>query len=490
MNHDRWLSRFLLPWALLLASFGQPVRAQTPLTTIDMPQGGRIVYGRVSGADTQGAAMTAVLRNMHQSCGEKPQIGNVFKMRGTDSVGVFFTVVNHPAGNIAVAGLIIAAGSGPHEAEAALVTDKADRFGQTINPMLNKLFSVWRPGGAREIAGAAGGASPAAAAAAPTGGHPASVPPLHKVTLQDNTASVSIPDGWQLNPNIHGGTIVVSGPHDEGIVLNTSYQGVDPTNPGFRQAVRYGMKPMPTQVVSPYDVDLVKAFPDLYMRLAHTIHWNPTDLKIDHAEMLASPQNERCVQASGHVNNFGKGMMELNEILCLRAPDPNTGLYPFNAFFSLLPNAVADQQRATAAAVMASFQWDRALVQQRSDAEMAPILAQMRRNWDDQQNALIQRSQQITNQIRQTGASATARMKATEAANDEQHRAFNASQEDHDRRTQGFGNYLLDQTVIRDVQDPNTHATVWNRAADAWKKAYPDRIEEVPTSQYIKGQDF
>src|ERR1017187_8698996 len=114
------------------------VAAQTPLQTIDMPQGGRIVYGSVAGANTQGAAMAAVLRNMHQNCGEKPQIGGVFKMRGTDSVGVFFTVVNHLAGNIAVAGLIISAGRDSQE--AALVSDKADHFGTTINPMLATLF--------------------------------------------------------------------------------------------------------------------------------------------------------------------------------------------------------------------------------------------------------------------------------------------------------------------------------------------------------------
>jgi hypothetical protein len=234
----------------------------------------------------------------------------------------------------------------------------------------------------------------------------------------------------------------------------------------------------------------VKAFPGLYVRLARTASWNPSDLQIDHAEMLPSPQSERCVQARGHVNNFGKGMMELNEILCVEGLDPNTGLYRFDAFFSLLPNAFTDQERANAAAVMASFQWDQALVQRRTDAEMAPVLAQMRRNWEDQQNALLQRSQQIVNGIRQTGANAAARMNNIEAANDAQHRAFDATQEDHDRYTQGFSNYLLDQTVIRDVQDPNTHATVWNRAAEAWQRAYPDRIEEVPTSQYIKGEDF
>jgi hypothetical protein len=139
--------------------------------------------------------MTAVLRTMHQNCSEKPQIGHVFKMRGTDSVGVFFTVVNHPAGNIPVAGLIISAQTGPNRVEAALLSDSAQRFGSTINPVLTKLFSVWHPGGATATANASTGKGSAPVPAAATGGHSAALPQLHKVTLPDNTASVNMPNG-------------------------------------------------------------------------------------------------------------------------------------------------------------------------------------------------------------------------------------------------------------------------------------------------------
>jgi len=198
---------------------------------------------------------------------------------------------------------------------------------------------------------------------------------LHKVTLPDNTASVSIPDGWKFNTKVSGGgTIVLEGPHGggEGIVLNTAYSGQDPTNPGFQRARQGGFRPPPNVVFHPHNGDLVKAFPDLYLRLGRSIGWHPTDLQIDRSETMPSPQSERCVHATGHVNNFGSGMMELNEMLCTVGFDPNTGQYRFTAFFSLLPNAVADQDRATAAAIMSSFKWDEALVRARSDAEMAP----------------------------------------------------------------------------------------------------------------------
>jgi hypothetical protein len=31
---------------------------------------------------------------------------------------------------------------------------------------------------------------------------------------------------------------------------------------------------------------------------------------------------------------------------------------------------------------------------------------------------------------------------------------------------------------------------VWNRTAEVWQKAFPDRIEQVPVQQYIQGRDF
>lgn len=443
--------------------------------------------------------MGAMLRAVHNQCGEKPQVGKIFQVRGTDSVAVYFTVVKRTQGNKPVAGLLIATQAAPNHVEAALVSDDASRFGSTVNPMLRQLFSVWHPGGATANASAppAKNSAPAPASVAATGGHSAAVPRLHKVTLPDNTASVSIPDGWKFNTKVSGGgTIVLEGPHGggEGIVLNTAYSGQDPTNPGFQRARQGGFRPPPNVVFHPHNGDLVKAFPDLYLRLGRSIGWHPTDLQIDRSETMPSPQSERCVHATGHVNNFGSGMMELNEMLCTVGFDPNTGQYRFTAFFSLLPNAVADQDRATAAAIMSSFKWDEALVRARSDAEMAPILATMRKSWQAQQDALLRHNQQIVGQINQIGANATARYNATQAANDAQHAAWSQGQEDNSRNIQGFSNYLLDQTVIQDnnMYGNGTvgHGTAWNSTADTLVKANPNRFEIVESPNYWQGVDY
>ena len=121
-------------------------QSPTPLTRIDAAQGGKIVYGAVDGAATQPAAMASLLNGVQAKCGEKPQIGRVFQFRGTNSVGVFFTVTDHRKGTT-VAGLAIATVAGPNQVEAALLSDDASRFGQTVNPMIRQLFSAWHPGG-------------------------------------------------------------------------------------------------------------------------------------------------------------------------------------------------------------------------------------------------------------------------------------------------------------------------------------------------------
>jgi hypothetical protein len=223
MMHNRGhISRFLALSLFLLLICTQIACSPSPLKSIDAPQGGKIVYGVVKGADTQAAAMSNVLRSVHDSCGERPQVGRVFRLRGTDSDAVFFTVVNHPGGNKYVAGLVLASQSGPGRVEAAMVSDDASRFGSTVNPMLQQLFSVWHPGEASE--------APAPAADNKTS---ALIPSMHRVTLPDDTASVSLPDGWSVDPASAGGGMFITGPRGERIVLNMWFLAQDPNGPAI-----------------------------------------------------------------------------------------------------------------------------------------------------------------------------------------------------------------------------------------------------------------
>jgi len=468
---------FMVLSLLALPVCAQTALAQDSLTTIDAPQGGRIVYGVVEGARTEAAAMGKILRAVHNNCGEKPQVGKVFKVRGTDSNAVFFTVVNHPAGDKRVAGLVIASQSGPHCVEAALVSDEASRFGSTVNPMLQQLFSVWRPDGA-------GGASTPADEERKASGGGASAARLHKVTLPDDTASVGIPRGWTVDPGCAKGTITVTGPHKERVFLNLWFGALDPYGPGFRRMRQMGVKPLQHTVIYPSNVDMVKAFPEIFQRLRASNGLGPVELQLSHVEQVPASQGTRCVHASGRAKAEGKDTQEMDQMICATAPNPD-GQYSFYVFASFLPYGVADQERATAAAIIGSFQVD----VERVNQVMAPILSSMRQNYEAQQQQLLARSRQAVNQINQIGANATARYNATQAANERQHQAWNNQQNSSSRNAQGFSNYLLDQTVVQD-NDHNTHKTEWNRTADALVKVHPHRFEIVDTPNYWKGVDY
>jgi hypothetical protein len=202
--------------------------AQSGLKTINPSSGGKIVYGQVDGQTTEAGAMGAVLHSLHQSLGEKPQVGKLFQVHGTESVAVFFSVTRHDQGPgkppLQVGGLLIATKVSTDHVEAALVTDDASRFQKTLPGMMKTLMGVWHP-----LAGAGAG----------SGGGGGPVAPLKQVVLQDRSASISLPEGWKLSPTASAmGTIVASGPNGEMVSLGLAFLAADTNNPRVQQTMR------------------------------------------------------------------------------------------------------------------------------------------------------------------------------------------------------------------------------------------------------------
>jgi hypothetical protein len=353
--------------------------------------------------------------------------------------------------------MLIAAPSGSNKMEAALVSDDAARFGSTVNPMLNQLFSVWHPGGAGQASGPATGVGSAPPAA------------LHRVVAPDNSASVGIPDGWKVQGN--GGTMLVTGPNGEAAALNMARGAVDPNRPGQRQLQRYGNRPNnPGQIVYPSNVDLTRAVPDIFQQFWRATGSN-VQVQFAHIEQVPGPPGQCCVHVTGHFNFVGTPVEKMNSLLCTSAPSP-MGNYGVSVFHTAVPLPFADKERATMGAILSSFEVNQAVVAREANAMAAPAIAQ----------------------IHAIGAQATARMNATERANDAQHAAWNATQDNNARTGQAFSNYLLDQTVVQDnnMYGNGTvgHGTVWNSTAEALVKSNPNRYEMVNTPGYWNGVDY
>ena len=202
--------------------------------------------------------MGRVLSGVHQACGEKPGDGQVFPCKGTDSAGVFFTIVNHAQDNKPMAGMVVAAQTGPNQFEAGLIADSADRFRQTVNPMLQQLYGAWHPGGTPAASTAAGGTGPAPTPSLMSG----SPAPLHKVSAPDNSVSLSVPDGWAVQPNSGWGAIIVKGPTGEQVGLGMNKGAVDPTNAWqARMAAAHYSVVMPGSLVYPFRGDVARSSP-------------------------------------------------------------------------------------------------------------------------------------------------------------------------------------------------------------------------------------
>jgi len=449
---------------IFLASFF--AQAQSGLQSLDGPKGGKIVYGKVDGQSTEAGAMAAVLHSLHTQYGDRPQVGRVFQVRGTNSVAAFFTLVKRNQGNGKVAGMLIASSAGSKHVEAALLSDDAARFGSSINPMLTKLFSVWHPGG--EVPAAARNSSSSAATSASSG----AAAPLHVHRTPDATAQVSLPDGWTVDPNADGGgTIVASGPNHEGVALGYPYLAQDTNNPAVQRTMAQlragGLRntAYAKALYYPYGADLGKTFVDLLQMQRKANGLGAVEVKISSETPVAG--GARCAHLLGQIDaKDGHGMREMNTVFCSGAPG-RFGSFMNIAYHTAVPVGVAEKERATMAAILSSFQVDMAKVQGQANAIAAPAI----------------------NAIHQIGAEAKARADAAHAAEDAHNRSVEQRWDDQDKHNQAFSNYLLEQTVIQD-NEKGTHSTEWNSVADAMVKSDPNRYEYVNTPNFWKGVDY
>jgi hypothetical protein len=506
MSNSKRFSAILSLFIVFISACKAGTPPPTPITTLDAAQGGKISYGTVVGATTQPAAMSKILIGMQNTCGERPQIGKVFQFKGTNTVGVFFTVTDHSKGNKKVAGLVLSAASGPRQVEAALLSNDASRIGKTVNPMLQQLFSVWHPGGQSMASGSSAGGQSASGG----NGHSGPAAHLHTVTAADNSASIGIPDGWQLDPHSARGTMALNGPNGEQVFFNASKDVVDPNNPQQVQAVRYGIYKGSGTMLYPYHQDLGKAYPELLQAWRRSNNLPPAKLQVDNIEHMKAGN---CVLVTGHIDGNGQGMKKMVDSIC-EFPPAQWGEYLITRNFSIMTDAQYEQEQSTVIAMLISGKQNKQVLDQQAqqDRQKKQQSDQQWRAWGQQQsdriNAQGQAAQQNFANRQAINDAQHAGYWEQQHNNDVQHANWSASQSnntvqysnsddgqlDRARHDQGFNNYILDQTVIQgnDIDGSGAvgHATVWNSTAEALVKYDPNRFEIVDYPNYWEGTDF
>ena len=473
---------------LMLGVCAPAALAQATWKAVDTPQGGRIVYGKVDGANSQTDALISVLRSLHKNTGDKPLTGRAFRLRNTDSVAVFFTVIDHSNGNKPLAGLVIAAAAGPKQIEVAVVSGDASHFGKNVNPMLQMLADAWHPDGLkadsdptwcgyayrlyRRPSDAKTNTDAETAAVkrwndelafTPQNNADTNPPPaLNSIRASDGTARARIPDGWKLRSDSGAGALVITGPNGELAGFNMIRQAIDPESPEQQLPPNDAANKTSDQLVYPANADIAKAFPDLFQQWRRLNGLGPTDLVIARAEKLPTPQGDRCVHVTGQVNPDGKGMQEMNTILC--ATEALRGKYMVLLFHTLLPLAVADKERATMSAILASFRLETPRYQ-RPDIETPRY--EINRYVAQEKSGLYGVIEQEFNSSR----------------------VMIAVQGCHPSDPWGYNSYLFNEETLPKIDRSGNGAT-WNSAADALVKADPKHFEYVDTLNSVIGQDY
>jgi endo-beta-N-acetylglucosaminidase D len=179
-------------------------------------------------------------------------------------------------------------------------------------------------------------------------------------------------------------------------------------------------------------------------------------------------------------------MKSWTEMMCATLPANEWRGYLVLRHQSLFPNSLADRQKPTVQAMIPTMRVN-AEVMNQQNAELI-----RRKQADDAQ--IRAQTQTAINNIHAIGAATSARIASDQQAHDAQHAGYWAQQDTNARNSQGFSNYILDQTVVQDNNMYNNgtigHGTLWNNEADALVKADPNRFEYVTVPNYWRGTDF
>ncbi len=433
-----------------------PTWAEDALKTINNPGGGQILYGPMGAQPSVQAAMGYMLRQLHGHYGDRPQVGRLFQDRSGQSLAAFFSVTAKNGGGQRIAGLVMVSVPQGGQPSAAVLTDDAQRFPQTVNPMLERLSAAWNsnPGPSKAPGGAP---APAGVAAS-----------LQQVNFPDNSGSVGLPSGWRLTAG-HMGAMEAEGPNGEKLLFGIYIPVIDPTNPQARAMINMetqgGRVPLPGLYVAlPYGTDPGRAFISAAAQLAQKQRRPAPTINITKVTdgPAQGPGVDKILEADVDAHD-GKGLMAMSVQLYIVPPFGNSGNWGMAVYQASVPKPLFEKETPTLVAIAKSYRVNNQVVQ-----------------------GEVQQQIRMSNEFT---SSVLARARSSQAAFDQKLAHDRANEDARDKSFQAFDNILLDQSVVQDTYR-NARGRISNDYADALVKSNPDRFQYVPTQDYLKGIDY
>jgi hypothetical protein len=437
---------------------GPAAAATAGVTTISNPGGGTIAYAQLPKQHTAQDAMSQVLQYVKSSFGARPDVGKYMKSPDGNSLAATFTVTRSGK---QMAGLALVAASANGPSAGAVLSDTADRFRTSLQPMLTRLQqeAVAKGGsaGAQAAIANAGGSdakpgAPAASASSTSASSSGtlssaapmpSAPPakLIQTPIPDGTGSIGLPEGWRITA-AHAGDVRAQGPNGESLRFGMAQSVLDPNNPQSRALMggNFVSIPFGTPGDQAYTA-MVSQLARKSRQAAPTIHY--TTVK-QFPDSQGGGKNWMLVANVGTPAGPVVSWTEVAMSTPLAA-----GGWMMTIYNIAVPPALADKEAATVASMFPAYKPNYAAITAAGNADFHQVMGAFRNTSDYIRNV-------------------------TDAT---------------DRSTTATTNYLLGKTVISDSA-LNAHGTVSDDVANALINAYPDRFQSVSSGGYVQGIDY
>jgi hypothetical protein len=467
-----WIISILMAAPLLAATQSFP-----GVTVLDHPGGGTIAYAQMPAQHTAQGAITRVMQYVAARFGGTPKVTHVLKSKDGNSLAVTFTVkaTTETPGDMTGLALVAVTPSGP--GKGAVLSDQSDRFGTTVADMLRQMQQLAPGARATTSMASAAATNPAPVAAGPSAaatpsttatpapvGAPsaaasksaaAPVGPLHATVLPDGSATLGLPDGWKITA-AHAGEVIAQGPPPAALHFDYQVMAYDPgkTSPGS------GFQRNPGMHAIPYSDDIQTKMSLITAQNAQAQHKSPPTVKWLATQQVAADNYIVVVDVTP-----GDGSAPFRAYTQIFVGPLNAmGLYSLTMYQVMLTQQLSNEAgNAAVKALLGGYRADNQKIAQELAGDKAA-------------------SDRIVENFQRQSA---ANQAITDSYLANSRRSFDAQQ-----RSFAADDYaLLGNTVVRDT-DFNAHGLVSDNLADALTQADPNRFQEVPPSQYVKGVDY
>jgi hypothetical protein len=429
-----------------------PNSANDNLKIINNPGGGQIVYGPLADQSTMQGAMGEMLRSIHGHFGERPQIGNFFQAKGSNSVATFFSVNarKEGGGKVPIYGMVIVSMNKGSKPIGAVLYDESAHFAKSQPVMMKTLNDAWSAAAVRKPS-TEGSSSPRSAAPII----------LRQATGGDRSASIGLPPGWQIT-NVAGGYLSAVGPNGEMMDISSMFQQIHDPRAGQQGMPHGGYRQNGPMLVAPMGGDLFAAYASLVNQVRQS-RGRPAGSFHLISSQKVGPQG---VQAFFEVDfHDGKGMrrgnVRLDPVYVRGSPTWGLMFTATNAPLSVYPT-----QSQVMNAMYKTYSQNRAIINGEQQTVLNGIVAAGERSKIEAGEA---------DQRRQNSSA-----------------AFNAHMDDISANSKAMQNYTLDRSTVSYRADDGheAHGTFANPTADALVAQDPTRFTIIQSQQFIKGVDY